>query len=123
MKNKGFTLVEIIAVIVVITILITLIIPNLLNSVNNKRNEISESARKMIYDATDIYVKENKNNFTNITGNKCVRLDTLVNNGKLVTPVKDLTNDKEIPLSYYVKVTLDDYNQYEYELVTECSEN
>lgn len=119
--KKGFTLIEIIAVICVVAILTLLIMPNILNLVNNKRDEVSSAAKEMIYDATDLYIKENSSLYPiNTSGVYCIKIETLVNDGKLVEPVKDLTTDKEIPLNYYVKVTIDSYNQYQYTLVNKC---
>lgn len=125
--KKGFTLIEVLAVIVIISLITILVMPNLLNSVNNKRSEVSDSAKRMIYDATDIYVKENSDNYpTNYTpAIYCIKLEDLVNSGKLTNPIKDMKNDKEIPLNYYVKTTLDEYSQYKYELVdnNSCTSN
>lgn len=119
--KKGFTLIEVLAVIVIISLLTVIIMPNILNSVNNKRNDISDSAKKMIYDAADIYVKDNSEIYSNNEGaTYCIKLETLVNNGKLVSPIKDMKTDKEIPLNYYIKAVVNDYNQFDYELVEEC---
>ena len=121
--KKGFTIIEVLAVIVVMTLLTVLIVPNIINSVNNKRADVSEASKKIIYDATDLYVTANRVSFPIAEdATYCVKLETLVNNGNLVAPVKDLKSDKEIPLNYYVKVTLDSYEQYNYELVSECTE-
>lgn len=118
MNKKGFTLVEMIATILVITILTLLVVPNILNSVNNKRKDISSTAKQMIYDATDMYVKDNSESYP-IENDAvyCIKLETLVNSGRLSKPVKDLKNDREIPLNYYVKTTIDEYGQYSYVLV------
>ena len=112
---------EVLAVIVVITLLSVLIVPNIINSVNNKKDKISDASKQMIYDAADIYVKANKNSYPFVENAKyCIKLETLVTNGNLVAPVKDLTTSKEIPLNYFIKVTFDNYEQYQYELVKEC---
>ena len=116
--KKGFTLIELLAVITLITVLTLVIMPNLLNNVNNEKSSISESAKKIIYDATDIYIKENTEVYSNKEGlNYCIKLEELVNSGKLVSPIKDMKNDKEIPLNYYVKVVTNEHNQFDYELV------
>lgn len=119
--KKGFTLIEVIAVIAIISVLMVLAIPNILNNVSNKRNEVSDTAKEMIYSAADMYVKENAINYPIEENAKyCIKLETLVNNGKLVAPVKDLKNGKEIPLNNYVKVDINNYEQYEYSLVKNC---
>ena len=116
--KKGFTLVEIIAVITVMSILLVIITPYILNTVNNKKGEISNEAKQIIYDATDLYVKENQDNYPTVANSiYCIKLETLVKDGKLEAPIKDMKSDKEIPLTNMIKVTIDDYNQYNYELV------
>lgn len=120
--KKGFTLIEIVSVIFIISILLILIMPSLLNQVNNKKNEISDVTTKIIYDAADIYVRENENNYPVEENAKyCIKLEELVNSGHLVEPVKDLKTNKDIPLNYYIKVTLDIYNNYDYELTKTCN--
>lgn len=124
MNKKGFSLLEVLAVIVAISIITLLVVPNILNMVNNKRNNISETAKQMIYDAADLYVNENTGSYPIVNNSVyCIKLETLVNNGKLESPIKDFKKDKEIPLNYYVKTTINSQNQYEYELVdnTQCS--
>lgn len=121
--KKGFTVVELLAVVVILSLLVILIMPNILNNVNNKREDVSDSAKKMIYDATDIYMKENSEIYPSTKESvHCIKLETLVNNGKLVKPIKDLKSDKEIPLSYFVKATVNDYSQFDYDLVEECEQ-
>ncbi|MBE6159677.1 MAG: prepilin-type N-terminal cleavage/methylation domain-containing protein [Lactobacillales bacterium] len=121
--KKGFTIIELLAVVIIMSLLILIILPNILNSVSNKREDVSDSAKKMIYDATDIYIKENSEIYPNTSESTyCIKLETLVNSGKLVEPIKDLKNDKEVPLSYYVKSSVNEYNQFDYELVEECEQ-
>ena len=120
--KKGFTIIEVLAVIVVITLLTVLIVPNIINMTSSKRARISDASKRIIYDATDIYVKTNKVSFPVAEGaTYCVKLETLVNNGNLVAPIKDLTSDKEIPLNYYVELTVDNYEQFNYNLSEECT--
>ena len=89
--KKGFTLVEIIAVITVMSILLVIITPYILNTVNNKKGEISNEAKQIIYDATDLYVKENQDNYPTVANSiYCIKLETLVKDGKLEAPIKDM---------------------------------
>lgn len=116
--KKGFTLIEVLAVILAISLITLLVVPNILNSVNNKKSNISETARDMIYKAADLYITDNSTSYPideDVT--YCIKIEELVNSGKLTSPVKDLKNNKEVPLNYYVKATVNDYNQFDYDLV------
>ena len=113
--KRGFTLIEILAVIVLLTLLMGLAVPAIINSVNNKRDQISDISKEMIYDAAELYLSESG------VDNLCITLEELVEDGKLVSPVKDLQNDKEIPLNYYVEVTKDENGQNSYEIKSTCS--
>ena len=127
MKKRGFTLIELLATIALISILVVLLLPNLLNMVNNKKSSISDAAKKMIYQATELYIDENESSYSKefLENNKsyCIKLEDLVDSGKLSSPVQDIKSGKEIPLTYYVRVTLDEYNQFNYNLVNdnECN--
>jgi prepilin-type N-terminal cleavage/methylation domain-containing protein len=116
--KKGFTIIEVLAVVVIITLITLLVVPNLLNNVNNKKKDISDSAKQMIYEAADMYIKENSSSYpVEDNATYCIKLETLVNSGKLSNPIKDLKTNKEIPLNFYVKTTINEFNQYDYILV------
>lgn len=114
-NNKAFTLVEVLAVIVIVSLIMGIAVPAIVTSINNKRSQISDVSKEMIYDATQLYISEAG------ISDSCISLETLVNAGKLKAPVRDLKNDKDIPLNYYIKVTDSGDNNYEYELVKTCS--
>lgn len=106
--KRGFTLIEILAVIVILTLIMGISIPAIVNSVNNKRDEVSDVSKQIIYSAADIYISE--------TGeSSCIKLEQLVDSGKLVSPLKDLETGKEIPLNYYVKIV-----NGEHSIVSNC---
>ena len=114
-NNKAFTLVEVLAVIVIVSLIMGIAVPAIVTSINNKRSQISDVSKEMIYDATQLYISEAG------ISDSCISLETLVNAGKLKAPVRDLKNDKDIPLNYYIKVTDSGNNNYDYELVKTCS--
>ncbi len=123
MKKKGFTLIEMIGVVLIMGLLTLLILPSIVNQLSAKKEEISQASLKLIYDATDLYVKERESTYTMTTGSTyCITLETLVNDGKLKNTIKDFTTEKEIPLNKVVKVTVNEYEEGEYVLVNsgEC---
>ena len=125
MNRKAFTLIEMLVVIVIITMLTVLIVPKVINQVTQKKEEISDISKKLVFDATDLYISENNNKYIKNSGNiYCVTIDNLVKDDKLSAPVKDLKTGREIPLNKTIKVTVNTYNEFEYDLVNydNCTE-
>ena len=48
MKEKGFTLIEIIAVIVVLSLILLIIVPNMTKTINNSKNKLNDTQKEMI---------------------------------------------------------------------------
>lgn len=59
MKNRGFTLVELLAVIVILGILLTLATTNVFGVLNNSKKGISDYTRTQIEDAANLYATDN----------------------------------------------------------------
>lgn len=59
MKQKGFTLVELLAVIIVIGLLATIALPQILNQFSNKTAELTEDEIKLIEKSAGTYAMEN----------------------------------------------------------------
>ena len=93
MKNKGFTLVELLAVIAILAVLTILVLPNVLNLYNESRKNTFLIEVKSIFNSVDIkYMKQSINESD---GMVCYRLEG---------------DENTVPLSgrqlyYYVKVT------------------
>lgn len=60
-KNKGFTLVELLAVIVVIGLLVTFVTPSVLNILESARNSTHEEDRRNVLDGALTYALSNRN--------------------------------------------------------------
>ena len=61
-NNKGFTLVEVIAVVAIITILSIILIPNVTKLINKEKSDAENSIKDTILVATKTFVTDNKYN-------------------------------------------------------------
>ncbi|MCI9234020.1 MAG: type II secretion system protein [Bacilli bacterium] len=108
MKKNGFTLVELLGVVIVVVALSLIVFPLIMNNFKKNRKEISELTKKMLEDATIVYMEENPNTYEKINGNiYCISLSQVVNSGNLSSPLNDPTTGNEILLSNKVKVTVE----------------
>lgn len=107
MRKDGFTLVELLGVMVILTLLMLFAFPKIINQVKSSTNSTDEFTEKLIYNAVDLYLDDNKNMFVKDSEiNYCIPLNTLVDNGYLKGPIKlngsdtDITNLKTVEVSY-----------------------
>ncbi len=97
MNNKGFTLVEVLAVIVILSIIGAIMTPSVTNIIKQNKVKSCENLKKSIVSACRVYVSDNRNDILN--GERCssgniisknVTLDSLelnTDNGKIINPV------------------------------------
>ena len=105
MKNKGFTLTELLGVMIILSILVLLVFPKVYNSVKNNKSG-DKAIEKIIYGATSLYMDDNSDYYTK-TNNKtyCIKIRDLVDNNNLKKPVKykgknDITNYMTVKATY-----------------------
>ena len=77
-NNKGFTLVEVIAVVAIITILSIILIPNVTKLINKEKNEARDSIEKTILIAAKSFVTDNKQNIKYDSSNNITEIDNEV---------------------------------------------
>ena len=122
MKKNGFTLVELLGVMVILALLMLFAFPKIINQVKSSTNSTDEFTEKLIYNATDLYMDDNKNMFVKDNEiNYCIPLSTLVDNGYLKGPIKLNGSDTDVTSLKTVEVS---YNgQYDFELKdnSDCS--
>lgn len=118
--KKGFTLVEMLSVIIIIALLSLIVLPQIVNQVGNQKENVSDVTKNVIYSAAELYLDENIS-IDPIRTNEtvCITLEQLVKNEKLEKPLTDYKTGKQIPLNYGVKVSLNEYNERQYELVND----
>ena len=128
MNKKGFTLIELLSVVTLIVLISLIVIPNIASSINKKKGEISEANMQLLANATDVYIENHSASYTNsfeANGSTyCIPVQTLINDGVLETPFKDV-NGNEIDYSNVVKSTYNaTYNGFQYEFVgkNDCTE-
>jgi prepilin-type N-terminal cleavage/methylation domain-containing protein len=120
--KKGFTLVEIMAVICIIALLSILVFPSILNKVNKYRNTLNDSQKEIIYNASSLYIDNNKTLYPKVEGNVyCIYISDLVSSDLLDENLTDLETDEDLN-KYIVKVTFVNEITKEYEITDSCVE-
>ena len=121
MKNRGFTLLELLGVIVILALLTTLVFPSVLSVIKKASNKTDELSMKLISNAVDLFISENKNDYPIVKGNVfCIPLTKLQNTEYLNENILEL-NEIDVD-NKVVKVTVID--DYDYEIVdkNQCEE-
>lgn len=86
LNNKGFTLVELLAVLVILIAIMSIAIPSISSSLERSKVKQNEARIKNIESAAELYVTDNKNTiYTNLNNQiSCyIALNTLTTNGYL----------------------------------------
>lgn len=119
--QKGFTLIELLGVIILISLLMILVFPSIINSIKKTSNSTDEMTLELIYNASDIYVKNHINDFPKVEGNKYViTLRELVDEDLLTSNIKLSNSNDNLIDKKCIEVTYDE--NYKYELKDECEE-
>lgn len=88
-NNKGFTLVEIIAVIGILLLMATITVPSLISIQNRNKNTTDKKTIELIENSAQIFFEMNRSKIQNIdalnTG-LCLRLKHIINEGYLKKP-------------------------------------
>ncbi len=125
MNKKGFTLIELIGSITLIVLISIIILPPIMSQIAGTKQQLSDTTLQLIYDATQLYIDENGNNYPKSTGNVfCVSLQRLIDTDKLSAPLKDFKSGENISLSRYVRITITSSKDiYELMGINDCTEN
>lgn len=75
LNNKGFTLVELLAVLVILIAIMSIAIPSISSSLERSKSKQNEARKKVLESAAELYVTDHKNK---ITSSCCLDLEKLV---------------------------------------------
>ena len=125
MKNKGFTLTELLGTIVILAIIALVAFPAVLGLLNNSQDETDEALQNFAIAGARSYVNDNMDSFPKaLSTSSSVRsygsagnltVQKLVDEGYISDTTIDSTKNCEM-LNDYVKVT-SDYKKYLFEYV------
>ncbi len=124
MRQKGFTLAEVLGVITIIGLLLVLIIPMVIDRISSSGEEAANTENELIFNAAEQYVKEHSSEYpSGKSGRYCISIQTLIDDGKLAEPVVDVTtgediSDKSVMMTIYSSGNID----YELKEGDECEE-
>lgn len=106
MNNKGFSLVELIAVISLLVVLALIVVPSVLVFINKSNENSYIELLNSIESAAKVYVAENRYSDTVLNNNEfTISLQTLIDNGNLDGDLTDPITKSNISSDNTVKVT------------------
>ncbi len=121
MKNKGFTLVEILGVLILLSVLSLIVSQIIINRIKENQDKLEELAKEVIISSARDYVYNNSSSFEKINQTQyCISYATLNASKYLNEEMIPNLDNVEYLKDYFIKVT---YNGvlFEYEMVDTCS--
>ncbi len=119
MKDKGFTLTEILGVIVILGLLLLLVAPTLTNKLSSMSTKTNEAQNNTIYEATEQYMTDNSDIYPKTNGNiYCISLEELIDSGNLPEGMVDVTTREKYDTNTQVKVKIDENGNADYEITS-----
>lgn len=110
MKNKGFTLIELIATIGLLGMLATITITISVRKINEIKEKSRDTMYKSIEESAKEYILDNGNEIQDfkLNDNTYITLQTLVENEYFTESLIDPTTKKSLPLTNYIYITRED---------------
>ena len=120
MKNKGFTLVELLAIIILLGLLLTFTYTKILNIADKKEAEIKQSKIDLIENAAIDYMNNDINSYPQTIGAKyCISLEILEDENLIPVDVADIKEDYNF-IKIIIGVNSNSYNLVQAEDETSC---
>ena len=113
MKNKGFTLVELLAVVAILMLLISVITPKVMSQLNMSEDVTQKEQINTLIDIAKIYTNQNttklpEENHTSIITIEELKQSELINKNEIIDP-----KTKE-QITGCIRITIE-HNKYKYE--------
>lgn len=106
MKEKGFTLTELLGVITIIAILCLITFPSIISQIRGKEETIDNATKTLIESGVEIYMNYHETEYPKIVGKTyCITLKKLVDDKILEEPIKNAQGD-DIYLGTPVLITV-----------------
>jgi len=116
-NNKGFTLVELLAVLVILITILTIAIPSITSSVERNKQNVLNKKIDIIEVAAETFVNQYKNTFGDYSlftdGTCCINIVKIKEKGILTE--EDLKDANDNVITGYVCLESNDYKYYESE--------
>jgi type IV pilus assembly protein PilA len=104
-NNKGFTLVELLAVLVIMIAIAAIAIPTISAALDRSRGNLDDQKKKLLESAAEIYVSEHKNSFNGT----CISIETLYNEGYIDEDAANDSNGNKIEGNVSVDIENGEY--------------
>lgn len=124
-NNRGFTLVELIAVMTLLAAIILVTVPVIINTIKKNDDKLGENFEKSLKQAAELYVERNRDVFpdlNNIGGTAEVSTDTLIEEGYLKQNLENPIDNSSV-LNYKIIVEVGNDNIFIYRVERENEEN
>ena len=120
MKNKGFSLIELLGVITILAIIAVIIVPVANKTMKEAREKADKSQQKLVIDAAKLWVNDNSNLLSDEVGDVYTLSVQAIQESNYLTQrqLKDLNNTQELN-NACIKITSEEH-KYSYEFVKEC---
>lgn len=116
MKNKGFTLVEVLAVVTLLGLLALVITPKVLEQKEKKEKDLSEAEKQVLFSDASNYVRDNEKYIIKSENTFCIKVEKLIEEDYISM---DASNFKD----EVIKVTVDENDNFLYSIDNNCVEN
>lgn len=115
MKNKGFTLVEVLATITLLGLLALLITPKVLEQKEKKEKEINNSEKQVLFSDAGSYVRDNSKYIIKSENVFCISVNKLIEEEYISMDADDFKDN-------IIKVTVDENENFIYNIDNKCIE-